>query len=119
MKRGTSPMAGNRGLCFSKLHLHLQVKKLSWGKHFMAATHAAGMSGHVVYPFSSAQLIHFHFTPESTMSIFSHIFFPLNSLTCSLKGVKQSGNFAMAKLYLPKEKSPSTVNRFSTLVCQE
>jgi len=39
------------------------------------AAHALGMSGHTVYLFSAAQLTCFHFTPETTISIFSHIFF--------------------------------------------
>lgn len=63
----------------------------------MAATQVPGMSGHVVYPFSTAQLTCFHFTPESTMSLFSRIFLQLNSLRCSLTAVDQSDNFAMAK----------------------
>lgn len=68
-------------------------------KHFMAGTHELGMSIHTVYPFSTAQLACFHFTPESTMSIFIHIFFPLCPVTHS-----QSDNFSMVKFYLPREK---------------
>lgn len=32
LKHGTPTRAGNRVLCFSKQHLHLQVKQLSCGK---------------------------------------------------------------------------------------
>lgn len=39
-------------------------------KHFVSATNVPGMSGHIVYSLSSAQLTCFHFTPESTMSAY-------------------------------------------------
>lgn len=69
----------------------------------MAGTHALGMSIHTVYPFGTAQLACFHFTPEPTMSIFIRIFFPLNPLTHS-----QNGHFFNGYVLFTKRKRVPT-----------